>query len=232
VDQRGYSPEARPERVEEYSVDDLCSDILGFADSLDAREFHLVGHDWGGLLSWKVAADHPDRIRSLTVLSTPHHDALFEAIAHDDDQKRRSQYIDFFRTPGGAAELHFSSNNWQFLRRVYQGKVREDRVQENIRRMAEPGALTAMLNWYRALNMEGRIGKVSVPTLYIWGTEDMAVGADPARRTATYVSGSSYDFERLEGKSHWLIEEVPEWIAARVLQHLGVARTRSAHPSD
>ncbi len=70
-----------------------------------------------------------------------------------------------------------------------------------------------------------------VPTLYIRGTQDMAVGAGPAERTGTYVSGSSYDFERLEGKSHWLIDEISEWIATRVLQHLSAARTRSAHPT-
>lgn len=96
VDQRGYSPEARPERVEDYSADNLCSDILGFADSLGARQFHVVGHDWGGLLGWRIAADHPDRVRSLTALSTPHHDALFEAIV------TRGQNAGYGFTPASA----------------------------------------------------------------------------------------------------------------------------------
>jgi pimeloyl-ACP methyl ester carboxylesterase len=83
VDQRGYSPEARPPNVEDYAMEHLLSDILGFADKLDAGRFHLVAHDWGGLLAWQIAAEHPDRVRSLTVLSTPHTNAFLEAIQTD-----------------------------------------------------------------------------------------------------------------------------------------------------
>lgn len=224
VDQRGYSPGARPARVEEYSQQELVADVLGFAASLGAERFHLAAHDWGGLLAWQVAAKYPDRVRSLSVLATPHTDAFFAAIRADADQQRRSQYIEFFRMPGGAAESYFQAGDWQFLRRVYQGKVPEVQVQENIRRLAEPGALTAALNWYRALDLDTRIGVVTVPTLFVWGTEDMAVGEAAAVGTAAHVTGT-YEFERLQGRSHWLLEEVPGWIASRFRQHLEPVRS-------
>ena len=231
VDQRGYSPEARPSEVNAYTIKELCLDVLGFADASGAATFHLVGHDWGGLLAWQLAAEHPDRVRSLTVLSTPHTDALFDAIQHDKEQKQRSRYIDFFRMPGGAAESYIAADNWEFLRQVYQGKVREERVEENIRRFQEPGALTAALNWYRALDRHTRIGGVSVPTLYVWGSEDLAISAKAAESTASYVSGI-FHFERIDGKSHWLLEEAPEWIATRVVKHLEDAQHSAHEPAE
>lgn len=151
-------------------------------------------------MAWEFAAKHADRLQSLSTLSTPHPDAFFNAIESDEDQKQRSRYIGVFRTPGGVAESLFQSDDYQRLRGVYQGKLSESAISENIRRLAEPGALTSVLNWYRALNLEVRIGKISVPTLYIWGSQDLAVGEIAAMETPRYVSGP-YTFERLEGKS-------------------------------
>ncbi len=218
VDQRGYSPGARPPKVEDYAVDYLLSDILGFADTLGSGQFHLAAHDWGGLLAWSLAAAYPDRIQSLTVLSTPHPDAFLAAVEKDEDQKQRSRYISLFRMPGGAAESLFQADNYRCLRGVYQGKVPEQLVNENVRRLSQPGALTAALNWYRALNLDTRIGHVSVPTLYVWGSQDMALGEVAAVGTAIYVDGP-YRFERLDGRSHWLIEE-PDLISPLLLDHL------------
>lgn len=130
-----------------------------------------------------------------------------------------SRYLEFFRMPGGAAESYFQADDWAFLRRVYQGKVPEARVEENIRRFAEPGALTAALNWYRALDMKVRIGAVSVSTLFLCGSDDLAIGKTAARNTALYVTGS-YRFEEFDGKSHWLLDEIPELITNRLLEHM------------
>ncbi len=91
-------------------------------------------------------------------------------------------------------------------------------MKENISRFSEPGVLTAALNWYRALDMRTRIGPITVPTLHLWGSEDMAVGEAAALTTASYVKGF-YRFERLDGKSHWLLDEVPRWISTRLLEH-------------
>jgi pimeloyl-ACP methyl ester carboxylesterase len=219
VDQRGYSPEARPNEVSDYGIEHLVSDICGFADALGRRRFHLVGHDWGAFLAWEFAAKYPDRVQSLSALSTPHPDAFFNAVETDEDQKQRSKYIAFFRMRGGAAESLFQADDYQRLRGVYQGKLLEPAVNENIRRLAEPGALTSALNWYRALHLESRIGKITVPTLYVWSTQDLALGETAATQTAGYVTGP-YRFEKLEGKSHWLLEEAPDKVSALLLEHM------------
>ena len=219
VNQRGYSPEARPKEMREYAIEYLISDVQGFVDALNRQRFHLVGHDWGAFVAWEFAAKHADRLQSLSTLATPHPDAFFNAIESDEDQKQRSRYIGVFRMPGGVAESLFQSDDYQRLRGVYQGKLSDSAIGENIRRLAEPGALTSALNWYRALNLEVRIGQISVPTLYIWGSQDLALGETAALNTARYVSGP-YTFERLEEKSHWLLEEVPDQVSALLLKHI------------
>lgn len=219
VDQRGYSPGARPAHVGAYSIDALVGDTLGFADALGARRFHLVGHDWGGIVAWTVGASYPDRLRSLTVLSTPHPDALRKALAHDFDQKRRSWYVALFRLPAPTAERILLAANGVALRIGYKGKVPPAQVRSTLRRLREPGALTAALNWYRALDLRHRTGPVAAPTLFVWSTHDQALGRRAAVDTAEYVSGP-YQFEILDGASHWLLEERTETIVTLILAHM------------
>lgn len=219
VDQRGYSSAARPDDMSDYGIEHLISDIEGFADAFGRRHFHLVGHDWGAFLAWVFAAKHPDRVQSLSALSTPHPDAFLNAIETDEDQRQRSRYISFFKTPGGAAESFFQADNYQRLRAVYQGKLSESEINQNIQRLAEPGALSAALNWYRALDLKARIGEILVPTLYIWSTQDLALGETAAVKTAAYVT-APYCFEKLEGTTHWLLQEAPNRVSTLVLNHI------------
>jgi pimeloyl-ACP methyl ester carboxylesterase len=220
VDQRGYSPGARPSEIADYAVDLLTSDVLAFADAVGAKQFHLVAHDWGGVLAWQIAAQHPHRLLTLTVLSTAHIDAFLHAVETDDEQKEKSKYISFFRMPGGLVESYLLADNAQRLRSVYQGKLSASAVESNVRRLSEDGALTAALNWYRALDLAHRIGPITVPTLYVWGDNDLAVGETAAVETAEYVTGP-YHFERLHGVSHWLQQEASDRIVALLLAHLG-----------
>ena len=219
VDQRGYSPGARPEAVEAYELDRLVEDVLGFAEALGGGRFHLVGHDWGGLVAWQVAADHPDRLRTVSVLSTPHTSAFSDAVRRSLDQMNRSKYILLFKAPGHLAERLLLAFGAKGLRSVYQGKVAEAQVETNVRRLAEEGALTAALNWYRALPPSARAGRVRVPALYVWGEKDVALGEAAALGTAGYVDGP-YRFERVAGGSHWLVDEAPERMTALLVEHL------------
>jgi len=164
-DQRGYSAGARPLEVDDYDLAHLTSDVLAFANQAVAPKFHLVGHDWGGFLAWKLVAEHPDRVGSLCVLSTPHVDAFLEAARTDAEQQEKSKYIQFFKMPGGVAESALLSDHATRLHGVYQGKLTEQQIDANVRRLSEPGALTTALNWYRALDLKTRIGKIFVPTL-------------------------------------------------------------------
>lgn len=218
-DQRGYSPRARPSHTRDYAVPNLLSDVLGIADQLGAKRFHLVGHDWGGLLAWTLAAQHPDRIRTVTVLATPHPDALRHALLHDKDQQHRSRYIPMFKAPFHVAEGMLLADDAKLLRNVYQGIVPAEQVKANVRRFQEPKALTAALNWYRAWDSKKENGPVTVPTLFIWGSEDMALGRTAAEGTAQFVKGP-YRFEPLTGVSHWIADEVPERVNDLLLAHL------------
>jgi pimeloyl-ACP methyl ester carboxylesterase len=220
VNQRGYSKGARPPQVSDYVLANLVADVAGFADAVHAPRFHLVGHDWGGAVAWGVAAAHPERLYSLTVLSTPHLDAFSAALGTDPDQQKRSGYFQLFRAPNHAAETALLADDAKALRGAYVGKVPAAEVDRNVRRFSEDGTLTAALNWYRASSLGGRpLGSITVPTTYIWGDQDQALGEVAALATAKYVSGP-YRFERLNGKSHWLLEECPDELAPLILSRV------------
>ncbi|RNL86852.1 alpha/beta fold hydrolase [Halostreptopolyspora alba] len=219
VDQRGYSPGARPDSVADYKGANLVADVLGFADALGADRFHLVGHDWGGAIAWPVAAGAPERVATLTVLSTAHPGALSEVLAESAEQREHLAYFDLFRTEG-EAERVLLADDAAALRGVYQERVPDDLVEDNVRRLSEPGALTAALNWYRAMGSDDyQVPPITVPTLYLWGSEDLAFTRQAAERTAAWVSGP-YRFLPLEGATHWLPEEDPERIISPMLAHL------------
>ncbi|WP_405739221.1 alpha/beta hydrolase [Streptomyces sp. NBC_01525] len=221
VDQRGYAPGARPGDVASYAVTELVADALAFADSQGADRFHVVGHDWGGLLAWVLAGAHPDRLRSVTSLATPHPGALRRAVTEDADQQARSEYVGLFRTPG-TAEESLLADGAALMRQAFGGHVPDALVDANIRRLSEPGALTASLNWYRAPAETFALpaARITVPALYVWGTEDIALGRTAAELTAEWVDGP-YRFEALDGASHWLPEEVPDQVTALLVEHLG-----------
>ena len=219
MDQRGYASGARPAGVEAYGIDRLVSDVLGFAEQLSAERFHLVGHDWGGLVAWKLAADFPQRLRTVSVISTPHIDAFQDALRSSFDQMNRSKYILLFKLPRGIPEWALLAANAQALRGAYAGMVPQSQVAANVRRMREGGTLKSALNWYRALPVGLRIGPVTVPTIYVWGDRDQALGEVAALGTARYCTGE-YQFYRLAGRSHWLLEEAPEDLALLLLGHI------------
>lgn len=217
-DQRGYSPGVRPERPEDYRVDVLVDDVAAIAEELGWASFDLVGHDWGGAVAWWTADAHPGRVRTLTVVSTPHPGALATALRTDRDQRERSRYmIDWRETP--ATEEHMLADGAGELRACYSGKVPQAAVEAYIRHLSRPGALTAALNWYRAGRPDRAIGAIEVPTLYVWSTEDSAFGPAAARQTRQWVDGP-YRFETLQGVSHWVPEEAPETLNRLLLDHL------------
>ena len=219
VSQRGYSPGARPSATEAYAMPELVADVMGFADALGAERFHLVGHDWGGAVAWVAAAQQAARLRSLTVLSTPHLDAFAKALANNTDQKLKSAYMALFRAPGHVAEKTLLAFEAKALRGCYQGKVPAEEVERNVKRLQQDGALTAALNWYRANTFEGGLGPIRVPTLYVWSDKDMALGEAAALDTGSYME-APYRFVRLTGVTHWLVDGAPEQVAPLMLEHL------------
>ena len=227
-DQRGYSPGARPTRVADYAMARLSEDVAGIATALRAERFHLVGHDWGGAVAWVVASRYPNRVRTLTVLSTPHFVALSSTRSTPgSDQARRSSYLADFAAPG--AEASMLENGAARLRSIY-GDLPVDAVEEYLGALGAPAALRAALAWYGAAFGPGTGGgtsaaparpptPVSVPTTYVWSTADPAFGREAAEATARFVSGP-YRFEVLEGVDHWVMERAPEDVSRLIVDRI------------
>ena len=218
-DQRGYAPGARPAAVEEYHVDHLVADVLGFADALGAERFHLVGHDWGGFVAWYTAGRHGERLRTLTVVSTPHPVPFHGAMrSGDSDQGERSSYMQWFRT--SEAEATFLADDAALIDAAYAEHPRDAAAEYRRVFTADDGAaLTGGLNWYRANDFGAAIGPITVPTMYVWSTADVALGREAAEGTGAEVSGP-YRFEVLEGVSHWIPEVAADALDALLLDHL------------
>ncbi|GBF13179.1 haloalkane dehalogenase [Rhodococcus sp. Br-6] len=214
--QRGYSPDARPERVDEYRFDRLVGDVVGLLDAYDIESAHLVGHDWGAAVAWQVAGGHPERIRSLTAVSVPHPAAFGWALREDADQQRRSGYIGLLRQEG-KAEAVLLEDDSRRLRAMFGDGNDPELVEEHVRLLSQPGALTAAMNWYRAMTRAfGDLPPVRVPTTYVWSTADPALGPAAAKRCAEFVD-APYRFVVLDGANHWIPEEHPDALADAIL---------------
>ena len=223
-DQRGYSPGARPTKIVDYALAHLTADVLAIADALEMPTFDLIGHDWGGMVAWSVAGRHPERLRSLVVVSTPHPEALTAVImGGQDDQAERMSYIGFFQKPEEPELMLLGEDGTgSGLRDLFASTGMDPALTgEYVTLLSEPGAMTAALNWYRAMGEGGfdGLGAVAVPTIYVWSSDDPALGRLAAERTGDWVSGP-YRFEILEGVSHWVPEEASEELVRLVLAHL------------
>jgi pimeloyl-ACP methyl ester carboxylesterase len=223
-DQRGYSPGARPSTIQAYRMPELVADVVAIADRLDAETFHLVGHDWGGVVAWQLAGHHPDRVASLTAVSTPHPRAFARALV--GTQALRSAYIPVFRLPRLPELLLGGHRQWGLRRLLAQDGLGAEWVDTYTRALAQPGALSAALAWYRAATpFSLRAPCVGVPTLYIWGSGDPALGPRAAATTGRWVTGA-YRFEVLPRAGHWLPEQHTQELGRRLLEHLGRWGTR------
>jgi pimeloyl-ACP methyl ester carboxylesterase len=225
IDQRGYSSGARPAETASYHIDFLVSDVLALADALGMDRFDLVGHDWGGMVAWVTGARHPQRLRTLTVVSTPHPAAFAAAIRNPEgEQQQRSSYVTVFRQEGVAETMLLGEDgSGDGLRAMFAASgLATDDVSEFVDAMTKPGALTAALNWYRATEVDSMndVGQIGVPTMYVWSTDDIALGREAAEATAAYVR-AAYRFEVLDGVSHWVSETAPDRLNALLLDFLG-----------
>jgi pimeloyl-ACP methyl ester carboxylesterase len=223
-DQRGYCGGARPSETSDYGTEHLVGDVIALADSMEMERFDLVGHDWGGLLAWIVASRHPGRVRSLSVVSTPHPVALQHALlSGDETQAAQGEATASFQAPDEPERLLLGPDGeGSGLRRVLResGLDAED-AEMYVAALNEPGALTAALNWYRAMDRAALLDlePVAVPTLYVWSTGDAAFGRAAAEDTRDCVQGP-YTFEVLDGVSHWVPETAPDRLSDLLVRHL------------
>ena len=226
--QRGYSAGARPATIQDYAVPRLVEDIVGLADAVGAERFHIVGHDWGAIITWAVAVAAPARVISASPVSVPHPDAFARVLGDPTScQPEASSYFDVFVQPD--SEDNFVANDNAGLRGFFAG-IEEDAVEDYVQVLGSKAALGAALNWYRA-NIADRqvsgpaMGVVRVPTMFTWSDGDTALCIDGAELTEEYVD-APYRFEVIEGVSHWIPDLATDQMTELLLDHINTYSER------
>jgi pimeloyl-ACP methyl ester carboxylesterase len=222
IDQRGYSPGARPEGVEAYRTTEAADDAAAILDELGLPDVHVLGHDWGSLAGWQLAIRHPARVRTLTAVSVPHPAALWQALTGDPDQRERFAYANLFKD-GPKAERILLAEGDRRLRRMFAGSgLGPEGIERYVAPLREPGALLAALRWYAAMTENDYAGAapVEVPTTYVWSDGDLAMGRTAAECCADRVA-ADYRFVELAGVTHWILDQAPIALAEATLDRIG-----------
>jgi len=196
------------------------------ADTLGIRRFHLAGHDWGSATGWAAVMTRPERILSWSALSIAHPMAFLDAVRNDPDQRRRSRYILLFRLRW-LPEALLAWGRHLLLRRLMYRWMPEAHAREYLALFAEPGALTAVLNYYRAMGRGASVGlrpEIDRPVLFIWGNRDPAAGRTAAENQAKFMRGA-YRFLELDA-GHWLLERRTDVVVDAILEHVDANRDR------
>lgn len=219
-DQRGYNLSEKPKGVAAYNLDMTAGDIIGLIDHIGVEKALVVGHDWGGAAAWWAATRHADRLEKLAVLNIPHHKVFRRAVQENPEQRRKVRYMAFFQLPF-IPEQMLRRNNWKLLAETAFGgnpAFSEEDVDHYREAWSQPGGMTAMLNWYRAVRRARpqSMGdeRVRVPTLMIWGKKDRVLTPEMAQPSIDLCDDGRLVF--IDEASHWVQHEA----AAQVNQLL------------
>jgi pimeloyl-ACP methyl ester carboxylesterase len=213
-DQRGYNTSSKPRGAAHYALSHLVSDVLSIADHLGQSRFFLAGHDWGAAVAWSVALLHPQRVAKLAILNVPHPSVMRRFLKTNRRQLRRSWYMFFFQLPW-LPEAAFSAFNFKLgvrslVRSSRPGTFSPEDLAQYRAAWSQPGALTSMINWYRAAfryRSKFPDSTVYVPTRILWGERDAFLLSDMAQASLRYCdSAELYTFANA---SHWLQHEEP-----------------------
>jgi pimeloyl-ACP methyl ester carboxylesterase len=244
-DQRGFGASDQPQEVTEYKTDVLIDDVFALADAVGIEQFALVGHDWGGAIAWGAALRHDPRLRQLAIINAPHPVIFQKSLVESANQRAASQYMNAFRAPGFEKVIEAQGFDWFFDKtfrdHVDVTKIPEAERQQYLAEWSQPGAMNAMLNWYRATKvivpppgvtpplpqwLLRAFPKVTVPTLVIWGMKDVALlpiqldGLDTLVEELTIV--------RVADAGHFLPWERPEPVADALRHFLAATAPASA----
>lgn len=222
-DQRGYN---ETERQGPYDTDTLQADVLALMAHLGIERAHIVGHDWGGVVAWLLAIEHPDAVRTLTVCNLPHPAVFRRQIRRNPRQWLRSWYFLFFQLPWLPERLIALGNYHRLARGIIRqcrpGTFTRDDVKAFLAAWRRQG-LGGGINWYRAVMRHPRpladpVPLIMAPTLLVWGEDDAFLGKELAEGTDEYVHDLTVHY--LPGTSHWVQQEEPEKVNAYLAQHL------------
>lgn len=223
-DLRGYGESDRPSRREDYAIEVLMADVTGLIDASAARSTMLVAHDWGGIIAWYVAIRRLRPLDRLVIMNLPH-PGVMERAMRTKRQLARSWYAFFFQLPR-LPEALLRTRNYRAISDAFRSMaIDKSRFPEDVLNVyranaARPGALTAMLNYYRALIRGGgarrqqRLGYpvIETPTLMLWGEHDTALGKETTYGTDAFVRNLTLRY--LPNVSHWVQQEAPETVNA------------------
>jgi pimeloyl-ACP methyl ester carboxylesterase len=224
-DMRGYGGSSRPRGRRAYRIDNLVEDAAALFDALGAKQRLLIGHDWGGMIAWAFAIRRARPLDGMAILNAPHPLAYRKGVRHWR-QRLRSWYVLFFQLPW-LPERKLGADHAAGLARALERSARSPdtfppEVMEQYRDNAcQPGALTAMINYYRANRDIGAMARgpgVSAPTLLLWGEQDTALGPELITPSSRYVDDIA--IERFPAMSHWLPEEAPGEVNAALAEWL------------
>lgn len=212
-DQRGYNLSDKPRGIDAYALPTLAADIIGLLDAAGCAQASIVGHDWGGVVAWYLAAHYPARIARTTIINVPHPAVVLPNLWRVPSQLARSWYIGFFQLPMLPERL-IRRRNWRFGAQALTGTSRPGtfsaaEVARYKVAWAQPGALTAMLNWYRALRRpSGPWPRIRGPVQIIWGKQDAFLDARLAQLSLqACTSGQLHYFP---DATHWVQLEEAE----------------------
>ena len=209
-DQRGYNTSEKPKNLNAYRMDVLVDDICRLIDATGKKHVVLCGHDWGGAIAWRLVNKYPEKISRLIIVNSPHNAAISQRLKSSFTQLLKSWYMFFFQLPW-LPEYALRRNNFKALvkalcARSRQGSFTELEIENYRRAWSQSGALTAMLNWYRArfqhqLELDGN-QNIHVPTLLIWGAKDHAFDRDLASSSIELCEKGESKF--IEEAGHWV----------------------------
>lgn len=225
-DQRGYNLSDKPKGVDAYTLDQLAADVVGLIDATGHEQVYLVGHDWGAAVTWWTALKYPHRLRKIAVLNVPHPTVVNRTLRSSFAQLRKSWYIFFFQIPW-LPEALVRMNNWRVGLQTLKESGRPDTfsdadLEQYRQAWSKPGAYTAMLNWYRAAvrrpAQQLPSMRVTVPTLLIWGAQDVALSRIMAQSSIDLCDNGRLVF--IEEATHWVQHDEPARVNQLLLEFL------------
>ncbi|WP_460218605.1 alpha/beta hydrolase [Psychroserpens sp. MEBiC05023] len=227
---RGYSPGACPKGKHNYSLDKLVSDVIALSKHFDESKFHLVGHDWGAVIGWKIAHDYKESILSWTAISVPHIQAFGEAMMTNEEQHKMSAYVRRFQIPF-LPELKIRKNDFRLFRILWKHSSPEE-IADYLTVFRNKKQLTAAINYYRSnypllksTKHQQILGDIHVPTLFIWGNKDVAIGSHSVSNCHKYMK-HEYRFLELDS-GHWLIQTSYDQLKEVITKHLTTYKLES-----
>jgi pimeloyl-ACP methyl ester carboxylesterase len=246
-DQRGFAGSDRPQELEAYKTATLVEDVFALADALSIDRFSLVGHDWGGAVAWAAAMRGDRRLERLAIVNSPHPFLFQKSLIEDSGQRAASQYINAFRAPGFETMIETKGFDW-FFKKTFSSHVDLSLISASEKRQyiadwSQPGALTAMLNWYRSsplvvpppgmtvplpdalLRLSKRIG---IPTLVVWGMRDRALL--PVQLEGLSEVVADIEILRIADAGHFAPWEAPDEVAAALAPFLAGEAMATAAP--